>query len=135
MFGEARRLVAVAELPEPRKVRAVKRLHRADRQSDAVQRERIAFAQSAQLRMWRPAGAHVVFRMDLEKTDRLRRGNDVAKMRRLEADTGARRQSAFVRHRDTPGIAKNPRAHPAPRTFCLPVKICSVRANLRPSAS
>ena len=39
--------------------------------------------------MRRPAGAHVVLRVDLEETDRLRRGEDVAKMCRLEADAGA----------------------------------------------
>jgi hypothetical protein len=31
----------------------------------------------------RPAGAHIIFRMDLEEADRLRRGEDVADMRRL----------------------------------------------------
>jgi hypothetical protein len=40
--------------------------------------------------MRRAAGAHVVFRMYLEETDRLGRGKDVAKMCRLKADAGAR---------------------------------------------
>ena len=41
--------------------------------------------------MRRAAGAHVVLRVDLEETDRLRSGEDVAEMRRLEADAGSMR--------------------------------------------
>ena len=57
---------------------AVERPHRADRQPDAVHRQRIALAQRGELRMRRAAGAHVVLGMDLEESDRLRRGEDVA---------------------------------------------------------
>ena len=57
---------------------AVERRGRADRQADAMHRQRIAFAQRAELRMRRPAGAHIIFGVDLEEAERLRRGEDVA---------------------------------------------------------
>ena len=76
----------------------IERRSRADRQADAVNRQRIEFAQRAELRMRRSAGAHVVLRVHLEEADRLRRGEDVAKMRRLETDAGARRKTGHDRH-------------------------------------
>ena len=36
--------------------------------------------------MRRPAGAHIVFRVHFEKTDRLGGGENVWEMRRLESD-------------------------------------------------
>ena len=43
--------------------------------------------------MRRPAGAHIVLRVHLEEPDRLRHGENVAKMRWLEANTGSRRKT------------------------------------------
>ena len=57
---------------------AIERLHRADRKPDAVDRERVTLAQSAELRMRRSAGAHVIFGVHLEEADRLRCRDDVA---------------------------------------------------------
>lgn len=42
--------------------------------------------------MGRPPGPHIVLGVDFEESDWLRRGNDVAKMRWLEADAGTRRK-------------------------------------------
>ena len=119
MLGEALRLIAVAKRFQSRQMVAIERLHRADRQSDAMDRQSIALAQRARVRMRWSAGAHIVFRMHLEEADRLRGGENVAKMHRLEADAGARRkilircacescQSAYGRRRRTA------RAMPAP---------------------
>jgi len=67
-----------------------------------VYRQRIAFAQRAELRVRRSAGAHVILRVDLEESDRLRRGEDVAEMRWLEADAGARGQIRSSGHMQAP---------------------------------
>ena len=98
MLGEALRLVARAEDLEPREMLTIERRGRSDRQADAVNRQRIAFAERAELRMRRSAGAHIVLRVHLEEADRLRRCEDVAKMRRLETDAGARRETGRDRH-------------------------------------
>src|SRR6267378_6633141 len=90
MFRETLRLVAFAQHFEPHEMVAIERLHRANRKSDAMHRQRIAFAQCAELRVRRSAGAHVVLRVDLEETERLRKGENVGKMRGLEADAGTR---------------------------------------------
>src|SRR5262249_12789595 len=68
----------------------VERLHRADRQADAVERQGIALAQRGKLRMRRPAGAHVILRVHLEEADWLRLGQNGAKKHRLEADARTR---------------------------------------------
>ena len=90
MLGKTLRRVALAERFEPRQMVAVERLHRADRQSDAMDRQGVTLAQGAELGVRRTASTHIVFRMNLEEADRLRRANDVVEMRRLEADAGAR---------------------------------------------
>ena len=93
MLREAFRLIAIAQDFKSREMVAIERLHRADREADAVHRQCIACAQCAKLRMRRSAGAHIVLRMHLEESDRLRRGENVAEVLGLEADPGARRQA------------------------------------------
>src|SRR5262249_48068136 len=90
--------VAVAEQLDPFKVVAIKRLHRANRQPDAMKRQGIALAQHPELRVRLAAGAHVILCVHLEKADRLRGGDDVAKVPWLQADRGARRKSVCTRH-------------------------------------
>src|SRR5215468_10843918 len=68
----------------------VERLHRADRQANAVERQGIALAQGGKLRMRRPARAHVILRVHLEEADWLRLDENGAKMHRLEADASTR---------------------------------------------
>src|SRR5260221_9397971 len=63
----------------------VERLHRADRQAHAVERQGIALAQRGKLRMRRPAGAHVILRVHLEEADWLRLDANGAKIHQLEA--------------------------------------------------
>src|SRR5712675_537559 len=83
---------------------AIERPHRTDRQPDAMHRQRIAFAQRAELRVRRPAGAHVVLGVNLEESDRLRSGEDVVKMRRLEANSGTRGQTGSSKHGQVPAL-------------------------------
>src|SRR6266550_8277248 len=83
---------------------AIERPHRTNRQPDAMHRQRIAFAQRAELRVRRPAGAHVVLGVNLEESDRLRSGEDVVKMRRLETDAGACGQTGSSEHRPVPTL-------------------------------
>ena len=90
MLGETLRRIAIAQQFESREMVAIKRLRRANRQPDAMYRQCIALAQRAELRVRRPAGTHIVLRMHFEESDRLRCREDVAKMRGLEADAGAR---------------------------------------------
>src|SRR5260221_4366088 len=93
MLGEARRHIAIAETLYPHQMLGVQRPHRADRQPNAMYRQCVALAQRTELRVRRAAGAHVVFRMDLKEADRLRRGEDVGEMLRLEADAGGYREA------------------------------------------
>src|SRR5579872_7349762 len=85
-------LIATAKDFKSREVIAVERLHRANRQTDTVNRQRVTFAQRGELRMGPPSGAHIVLGVDLEETDGLRGRDDVAKMRRLKADAGTSRK-------------------------------------------
>src|ERR1700747_1704762 len=90
MLRETLRRVAFAQQFEPHEMVAIERLHRANRKSDPMHRQRIAFAQCAELRVRWSTGAHVVLRVYLEESERLRSGEDVAKMHGLEADAGTR---------------------------------------------
>src|SRR5882724_1424504 len=85
---------------------AIERPHRTNRQPDAMHRQRIAFAQRAELRVRRPAGAHVVLGVNLEESDRLRSGEDVVKMRGLEADAGTRGQIRDDGHSYIPAVRR-----------------------------
>src|SRR5215475_14017561 len=76
----------------------VERLHRADRQADAVERQGIALAQRGKLRMRRPARTHVILRVHLEEANWLRLDENGAKMYRLEADAGTRRKFRGLAH-------------------------------------
>ena len=83
---------------------AIERPHRSNRQPDAMHRQRIMFAQCAELRVRRSAGAHVILRVYLEESDRLRSGEDVMKMCRLEADAGTRGQTGSSKHGQVPAL-------------------------------
>ena len=70
-------------------MRAVQRSGRADREADAVQRERIAFADRLEPPVRRPARAHVVLGVDFEEAE-VRAGlEDGVEMLGLEADADA----------------------------------------------
>src|SRR6266516_2303266 len=95
----------------------VERLHRADRQADAVERQGIALAQRGKLRMRRPASAHVILRVHLEEADWLRLDENGAKMHRLEADASTRRKFrglAHVQHLRQLGASNERRAAAVP---------------------
>src|SRR5262249_18852775 len=76
----------------------VERLHRADRQADAVERQGIALAQRGKLRMRRPAGAHVILRVHLEEPDWLRPHPNGATIDGLEADASTRGKFQGIGH-------------------------------------
>src|SRR5258708_20338995 len=105
----------------------VERLPRADGQAGAVERQGIALAQRGKLRMRRPAGAHVILRVDLEEADWLRLDENGAKMHRLEADASTRRKFrglAHVHHLRQLGATNTRRPAPLPppstiKTFSL----------------
>src|SRR5271169_1617354 len=86
MLGEAFRLIASAQALQSLEMMLVERLHRAHRQTDAVNRQRVVFTQATKLRVRRSACAHIVLRVHLEETDRLSFGIDRRKMLRLKSD-------------------------------------------------
>ena len=102
MFRDAGRFVPIADPLETGQMFGVERLHRTDRQTDTVHRQRIVFAQAAKLRMRRAAGPHVVFRMDFEEPDALGHGVDRGEMLRLEAGPGTARELGWF-HRPPSG--------------------------------
>src|SRR5271157_3816643 len=119
MLREAVRLIAIAQHFESREVRAVERLHPADRQPDAMNGQCIALAQGAEVGVRRSPSAHIVLCMHLKESDRLFGGENVAKMQRLEADAGARwkicndghyRHSNSANRRMDKGAPAGPRA-------------------------
>ena len=63
------RLIALGDPGESLKMRAVQRFGRTDRQANAVQRERIAFADRLEPPVWRTAGAHIVLSVDFEEAE------------------------------------------------------------------
>jgi hypothetical protein len=71
---------------------AIQRAYRADRQAHAMQRQRIKLADRRKITMRRPARAHVIFGMNLEKAD-IRGGfKHCAPMFGAQPDTAARRK-------------------------------------------
>ena len=76
---------------QPLEMRLVQRPRRADRQADAVQRQRVTLADGVEAAMRRAARAHVVFRVDLEKSKLRARFHDRLEMLGLESDADARR--------------------------------------------
>src|SRR6476646_4690532 len=104
MFREALRRVAIAQLLQPGEVSVVERPQRADRQPDTMDRQCVALAQGAELRVRSTAGTHVVLGVDLEESDRLRSRENVAKVRRFEADAGTGRQARSCEHWHGSGI-------------------------------
>jgi hypothetical protein len=89
MFGEQARLIACGEPGEPLQMRFVERPRRADREADAVQRQRIARADRLEPAVRRAAVAHVIFRMNLEKSEVGSLREDRVDMLGLEADARA----------------------------------------------
>ena len=69
-----------------------------------MHRQRIAFTQSGELCVWWTASAHIVLRVNLDKSDRLRRGENVAEMNRLEANAGAGGQIGNSGHLRVPAL-------------------------------
>ena len=67
----------------------------ADRQADAVERQRISFADRRQIAVRRASRAHVVFGMHLEETDVGQGFDNRAIMLGLETDTTTRRNAIF----------------------------------------
>src|SRR5258706_13512773 len=90
MLRETLRRVPFAQQFEPHEMVPIERPHRANRKPDAMHRQRVAFAQCTELRVRRSAGAHVVLCVYLEESERLWSGENVTKMRGLEADAGTR---------------------------------------------
>jgi len=91
MFREQTRRITSDELLEALKMIPVERPIGADRQSDAVERQRIAFANCRQIAVRRTSRAHVIFSMDLKETDVGQGFDNGAVMLGLEADAGSRR--------------------------------------------
>src|SRR5216684_3922595 len=91
MFREQTRRVTPDELLETLKMILIERPIGADRQSDAVERQRIPFANCRKVAVRRTSRAHVIFRMDLKETDVGQRFDNGAVMLGLEADAGSRR--------------------------------------------
>ncbi len=89
MLGEDRRLIPRGHAREPREMGGVQRSRRADRQADAVQRQRVDRADRLEPAVRRPARAHVVLCMDLEKTELRAHPHDGVEVLGLEADAGA----------------------------------------------
>ena len=89
VLGHERRLKALGDRGEPLKMSAVERPGRADREADAVQRQRIELADRIEAAMRRAARAHIVLRVDLEKPKLRTRVEDRLEMLGLEADADA----------------------------------------------
>ena len=69
MLGDDGRLIALGHAREPCEVGGVQRSRRADRQADAVQRERVERADRLEPPVRRTARAHVVLGVDLEEAE------------------------------------------------------------------
>ncbi len=89
MLGNELRLIAPGDFHEPREMVQVQGRRRSDRQADAVQRQPVVGADRLEPAVGRPAGAHVVFGMDLEEGELRARLEDRIEVLRLEADAGA----------------------------------------------
>src|SRR5216683_2978623 len=120
MLRETFRHVAFAQHFEPHEMVAIERPRRANRKPDAMHRQRIAFAQRSELGVRRAAGAHVVLGVDLEESERLWSGENVAKMRGLEADAGTRGQTGNDGHIEVPALCVAEEARGARGTAYAP---------------
>jgi hypothetical protein len=92
-------LVALVERLQPAEMGLVERPSGADRQADAVQRQRIGLADHGQATVRRPTGAHVVLRVDFEEADLGQRVHDFAVVLMLEPNSGARRNRPPAKRR------------------------------------
>lgn len=107
MFGKQPWLVASDELPEPTQMIFVQRAIAADRQAEAVERQRILLADGRKVAMRRPSRTHVVLGMDLEETDIRRRIDDQAIVLGLEPYSPAWWDSAVqMRRRKRHGLLR-----------------------------
>ncbi len=88
MLGEQAGLVALVERLQALEMIRVERPRGADREADAMQRQRIALANGGKVAMRRTAGAHVVLGVDLEEADIGRAIEDRGVVLGLEADAG-----------------------------------------------
>src|SRR5216684_1533618 len=87
--------VTFDELLEAPKMVRIERAIGADRQSDAVERQRIAFPDGRQIAVRRASRAHVIFRMNLEEADIGPGLDDRAVVLGLEADASAGRNAVL----------------------------------------
>ncbi len=97
VLGNESRLEALGDRREPLKMGAVERPGRADRQADAMQRQRIAFPDRVEAAMRRAAAAHVVFRVNFEKSKLGTGVDDRLEMLGLEPDADALRAKRLRR--------------------------------------
>ena len=95
MLGKQAGSVAPPELPQPLDVVFVQRTVRADRESDTVKGQRVAFPDGRQVAMRRTSRAHIVLRMHLEEADVGQRFDDGAVVLGLETDSGSLRYAIF----------------------------------------
>ena len=118
MLGEQRRLVARDQRVERVEMGGIERPLAADRQADAMDRERIDRAQRGERGVGRPAGAEIVFGMDFEKAERRPFGDQTRAVLGLETDARAdrRRRGAAAagvvakrRHRFSPVLRNGAR--------------------------
>lgn len=93
MFGEALGLVAVEQRLEPVEVVDIEWRLAAQRQPDAMDRQRVALTDAGQIVVVRAAGHQVVFGMDLKKADVGPVADDPLKMVGLQAHARACRQA------------------------------------------
>src|SRR5262249_31470655 len=89
MLGYEARLVALDHPGELAHVLEVQRVGRAQTQTDAVQTQRVVGANALQPTMRLPALAEVVFAVHLDPAQRGARVDDVAEVRRAQADPAA----------------------------------------------
>jgi hypothetical protein len=90
-------LVATHQSRQAAQVSIVKRTVRTDRQSHAVQRERIIGADRCEVTMRRTAGAHVVLGMHFEEPEWRAGFEDLVVMGSLQPDAGPRGDGVGVR--------------------------------------
>src|SRR5437868_14399472 len=92
VFGKRLGLIALDQLRESCKVLAVQRTFSANRQADAMQRQRILLADQSQEVMERAASDHVVFSVNFEETEVGPGTEHFTKVLGLEPQSGAARQ-------------------------------------------
>ena len=86
-------MIAFHQCRQARQVSVVQRAFAADGQADAVQRQRIVLADQPQVVVERSAGHHVVFGVDLKKTNVGQGGEHLLEVLALEPQPGPARKA------------------------------------------